>query len=148
MTVEADDPSLPTKASPEDAAPLVGVSMDSVPPSFIMLMRQTRPWVLLSILLMVVAFDAPLVFYSFKDIFTPHASETPRQQGLLGLALIPAPLFLWRYERAIRRFLRARTQGALEEALLSQKSFWKFLGIVTIVILTILSLSLVRGAFR
>jgi hypothetical protein len=44
--------------------------------------------------------------------------------------------------------LRARTQGALEEALLSQKSFWKFLGIVTIVILTILSLSLVRGAFR
>lgn len=62
---------------------------------------------------------------------------------LAGFYLMPC-LFLYRYAKAIAA-IPGTGQSALEDALKNQKSFWKFMGIVTLVIVSLEALFLVFG---
>lgn len=48
--------------------------------------------------------------------------------------IIPA-VFLWMYADRIGGYLRQKSSGALASALEAQKSFWKFTGILTLIVL-------------
>ncbi len=54
---------------------------------------------------------------------------------LIALLYVFPSLFLARYATAIRAFERARDSSSLEAALAAQKSFWRFVGILTLVVL-------------
>ena len=53
-----------------------------------------------------------------------------------ALYFFPA-LFLWRYGGHIRQLVATHRAGDLESALEAQKSFWKFIGIVTTILVAI-----------
>ncbi len=108
----------------------------------------TRPWVLfLSIMgfigcgLMVLAGLGMMVF---GGLVGKQPAGFPLPMGAFGLiclvmaALYAAPAWLlFSYASAIKRYRHSGSSRAMEAALASQKSFWKFVGIVTIVVLAI-----------
>ena len=55
----------------------------------------------------------------------------------MALIYIFPAVFLWKYADRIAVFMRERSTGALASALEAQKSFWKFVGILTAVVLAI-----------
>jgi len=59
---------------------------------------------------------------------------------LLAILYITPGVFLWRYAGAIRLLETGRSPQALEDALRNQKSFWRYVGILTVV-------GLIVGAF-
>lgn len=109
-------------------------------------LNATRPWVkFLAILgFVVIAFMvlAGLVMFVGFSV-APATSKLPSFVGpALGILylvlavfcyLIPC-LYLMRYANAITR-IQVTGQAALEDALKQQKSFWKYVGIFTIVML-------------
>ena len=52
---------------------------------------------------------------------------------LMAILYIAPGVFLWKYADRIGIFLRQQTPGRLASALGAQKSFWKFIGILTLV---------------
>ena len=56
--------------------------------------------------------------------------------------IVPA-FFLWRYADRIGLFVRDRSTGALASALEAQKSFWKFVGILTLVVLLLYAMGII-----
>ena len=109
----------------------------------------TRPWVMLvSILLFIaLAFAALFLLLALLAGVGAAFSDGGGAAGAVmlvfavigGLALLlyffPA-LFLMRYASAIGRLRNSRSSEDLESALVNQKSFWKFVGILTIVVIS------------
>ena len=62
---------------------------------------------------------------------------------LMGLAQFPAVLFLNRYAGRIARLDASGDAGDLEDALRAQKSFWKYVGILTLVMMILYLLVIV-----
>lgn len=108
-------------------------------------LRSTRPWVmLLGILgflaagLMLLAGLGMLVFGAAIAQASPSPSPVPVWAfGFIYLPLafvyIYPSLKLWQYAQSIARLNQSAAASDLEEALGHQKSFWKFIGIFTVV---------------
>jgi len=62
---------------------------------------------------------------------------------LMGLVQFPAVLFLHRYASRIARLATSGDPVALEDALRAQKSFWKYVGILTLVMMILYTLVIV-----
>ena len=128
-------------------------------------LRQTRPWVMfLSILGFI--FTALLALFALTMFATggmwramPHQPGAP---GIFGpafgigvgvlylvmavfLYLVPC-LILFRYSTAIGLIASADGQAAMEDALSKQKSFWKYVGILAIVLVALYILIII-GVF-
>jgi hypothetical protein len=108
------------------------------------LLRLTRPWVLLLGVLSFVASGLMVVMALLAVGFaalSPAAKGTPAALGLLylplGLIYIYPGIKLWSYGAAIARLTSSRAVADLEDALGQQKSFWKFSGIASIVLIVV-----------
>ena len=114
-------------------------------------LRSTRPWVLMFAVLAFIFIGISLLGVISMLLFAGAAAFSIRGGGgvaagvvvvlftLLALAVLslyffPA-LFLLKYASAIGRLNQSHAQDDLEAALVSQKSFWKFLGVFTIVVI-------------
>jgi len=62
---------------------------------------------------------------------------------LMGLVQFPAVLFLSRYAGRISRLAASGAPSDLEDALRAQKSFWKYVGILTLVMMILYILVIV-----
>ena len=105
-------------------------------------LRATRPWTrLLSILGFVVA--AILIVSGIAMMlgrnFLPNSTDTPAPMltGAINIAvsifyLIPS-IWLYKYSSAISRFLEGGGATELGNALVYQKSFWKYIGIIVLI---------------
>jgi hypothetical protein len=109
------------------------------------LLRQTKPWVTL---LSVVAFICTALMLlggigmMVAGALAPQGGAAPA--AALGAVYIPMSflyiypgLKLWSFSSSIGRLLASRSNMDLEAALGQQKSFWKFAGIVTIVMIAL-----------
>jgi hypothetical protein len=146
----SNDQYTPPSAPLGDPSPLVGVSIDRAPPSVVLVLSKTLPWVtVLAVLLLAVSIGLPL-FVSFKDIFKPESAATSRQieSGSFAVIYIPGAVYLWRYAASIRRLLRVQSVAALDEAMVNQKSFWKYMAILSLLLVAWISLPSIRGALR
>jgi hypothetical protein len=106
-------------------------------------LRSTRPWVMFLAVLGFIgtAFMVLASLFMFAGAALPlHAKTSPTLYLMFGIVyllmtlffcLIPA-ILLVRYSSAISR-IPLSGQGALEDAIASQKTFWKYMGIFTIV---------------
>ena len=117
-------------------------------------LRNTKPWVrLLSVMgfigsaLLVIVALAMMVGSGFMG------EQFSGAMGIgLGVAYLLFALFyiypsvcLWRYATAIQTLLSTRRTIDLETALGQQKSFWRFVGILTAVMLVLYALGIVAA---
>lgn len=125
------------------------------------MLRQTKPWVrLISVMCFICA-----VFVALAGVVLLVVRPRGMPGGIgagIGLVYIVmatlyiAPgVFLWTYATRIGMFMRHTTPYTLASALESQKSFWKFVGIVTLIVLVVYLLIIVfamvfgaMGGFR
>ena len=122
-------------------------------------LRQTRPWVLfLAILgfigcgLIVLVGLVVMLAGSLVNQYGRHGGfGIPPVIGLIYMAMgllyfFPA-YYLVKYSGGISRFLGSGQSADMEAALASQKSFWKFVGILTVIVLSLYLLALVVFLF-
>jgi hypothetical protein len=111
------------------------------------MLRQTKPWVRFISVMMFIAGALMVLFGLF--FMVGGAARMPI--GLAGFGIvyiviaiiyiIPA-VFLWMYADRMAVFLRNKSSGTLASALEAQKSFWKFMGILTLIILCLYGLAI------
>jgi len=106
------------------------------------MLRQTKPWVrFISVLMFIGAAFMVLVGL----IATVAGARMPGAFGpvvgliyiVMAILYIAPALFLWMYADRIGVFLQNKSPGTLASALEAQKSFWKFVGIVMLIILCV-----------
>ncbi len=117
-------------------------------------LRRTKPWVRFLAVLGLVATAlsvAAITALGLTAEALPGAPASlvrilPLAAGLFILALhLPPLLLLNRYANRIGRLLRSGATLDLEEALRAQKSFWKYLGILTLVVIILYILGLIAA---
>lgn len=127
-------------AAPEGRAGVSDLTMET--------MRQTKPWVMLMgvVTLLGSAFML-LAAILMMGMGAMMPRSGPVSPALLGLVYLPmAAMYvypgikLWQYGSAIGRLMMSRQTSDLEQALAQQKSFWKFVGILTLVIVVLYGL--------
>ncbi len=101
-------------------------------------LAQTKPWVRFLSVLGFLGSACMLVFVSIGTMMGGGGRLAIMQMVvMLPICLlfyfIPS-LLLWNYASRISDFLRARTAPTFSAALTAQKSFWKYLGILAIVV--------------
>jgi hypothetical protein len=140
-------------ASPAPTAPYGSASSEpyrtddraEVSDAAVELLRQTKPWVtFLSVMSFIGAGFMALggIFMIAAGAIAPSGSSAPA--AALGVVYLPmAALYiypalkLWGFSSSIGRLLASRSNMDLEAALGQQKSFWKFAGIMTIVMIAL-----------
>jgi hypothetical protein len=117
-----------------------------IPPTVIDLLAKTRPWVRFLAVLLVVALGLAIVAVAVVLTVVPRTPGAPTPaltmipMVLVLLVYIPPSIYLWRYARGIQRLQAGKGLPALEEALANQKSFWKYSGILAIVLMCVYGL--------
>lgn len=127
----------------------------TVTPLMIESLRATKPWVkFLSILMFIMVglvFLGGLAMMFASPMGMRGGASVGPLMGFVywimgGLYLAPA-IFLYRYASSIDDLVRGGGDTAMEMALESQKSFWKFTGIVTLVVLCFYLIMIVLAMF-
>lgn len=116
------------------------------------LLRSTKPWVrflsvlgfiglallvLGSIAILVIPFGGPMGAMSLGPRLGASVAYL-----LMGLVQFPAVLFLSRYASRIARLAASGDPSDLEDALRAQKSFWKYVGILTLMMMILYILAI------
>jgi hypothetical protein len=112
-----------------------------VTPVMINALRATKPW---TKLLAVLGFISVAFMVLVGIGVALFSSLIPGQQGaptavmggmyivMAGVYFFPA-LYLVKYSSAVERFLKTGLSAEMESALTYQKSFWKFVGILSLI---------------
>ena len=124
-------------------------SLSNIPVTQVMIehLRSTKPWVrFMSVISFIMA--GLMIFFGLVMILIPTRGMGGFGLGpLLGLIYIlfagiyvaPA-FFLHKYASSIGHLMQGGGDVAMEEALGSQKSFWRFVGILTLVLICLYAL--------
>jgi len=108
------------------------------------LLRQTKPWVRLlaalgfiGIAFMLLASVSMLALWSFARSGLPAGFGIVMMVGYILMAgvQLPAAIFLNRYASHIGALVNSNAPGDLEAAMSAQKSFWRYVGILTLIML-------------
>ena len=133
------DPYRPPAAAPGASEAAATAASQSVPPAVVALLSQTRPWVKL-IALLIFAGQGLLLVGSLFVWAVRRGGQAAGESAwamvplvLMMLLYVPAAVLLWNYAGNIRQLQRGGGQAALEAALGSQKTFWKYVGILAVV---------------
>jgi GYF domain 2 len=127
---------------------------ESVPEGALEMLRLTKPWVrflaVLGFIMMGLTILGGIGFaiFSLVGMGTGNSQMALPMVGM-GLAYVvmaafqlPPVIFLNRYASRIGRLLESGSADDLQEALKAQKSFWKYVGILTLVLMGIYALIL------
>jgi len=131
--------------------PLQASGNGEVPQAIMLAMQATKPWItFLAILgfvgagLMVLGGFAVIVAGSMMERSKIGAGMGVVYVILGGLYFFPS-FFLLRFSGAIRRLIDGGGMDALTEAVIRQKSFWRLIGISTLVLMCIYFLAIIVG---
>ena len=126
-----------------------------VTPLMVEHLRATKPWVRLVSVVMFISVG--LMFLGgVAMMFIP---SPPGMRGfgfgplvgifyfILGILYLFPAYFLHQYASSINDLVRGGGDSAMENALGSQKSFWRFVGILTLVIISLYALLIIFGIF-
>jgi hypothetical protein len=115
------------------------------------MLSQTKPWVRFISVVMFIG-SAFMILAGVVMMAAPMAAGGAFSVwtiifGVVYIAMavfyIMPAVFLWRYADRIAMFVQEGTAGSLASALESQKSFWKFVGILTMVIMAVYAVAIV-----
>ncbi|HIF00754.1 MAG TPA: hypothetical protein EYQ63_28065 [Fuerstia sp.] len=118
-------------------------------PSFrhlIQLLTETRPWVRLIGILMLIGAGFMLIAAAFM-LFAAASGAGAGQFGIMGAIYVPfaflyiyPSMCLMKYASSITEASATGRMVDVNEAILQQKKFWRFCGIVAVIILAIYAL--------
>ena len=149
----------PYEASSREAYPAASPS-GSLTPSVLQSLAGTKPWVRLcsvmgfiSASFMILAGFAMIMGGAAMGISSRQTAGLAGMPVVMGLVylvlsllyLIPS-IKLWKYGSAIYRLLSTNSIADLENAMEQQRGFWKFVGIMIIIMLAIMAVTFVAGA--
>jgi hypothetical protein len=133
-------------------APAPATTSAEVPASVVLLLDQTRPWVkLVSVLffialgLMVLGLIIVVTVMGASGKLGPTGMSAFIPFAIMMLLYVLPTVYLWQYAGHIRRLKAGGGWPALQDALASQKSFWKYIGILAIVVMGLYLLAIVGG---
>ena len=137
----------PFAAPASDAAPAHRHALDEdrvVTPEILEAMVQTRPWVLL-LSVMGFVFTAILVLAAVGTFaFGTFGAAGMGEAGLLAIFYVlgsafygMSSLWLWRYAASIKLMREGYGVHALVDALRHQRSFWRLVGVLTLVFIAL-----------
>ncbi len=140
-------------AAPEPYAPQGYIS-----PVTYQALAGTKPWVrLCSIIGFVVAgffiLIAVVMLVSGAAISARNAGVGAFPAVIGGSYLVASIFFLfpaiklWKYDSSIVRLMSSRSTADLDQAMIEQKGFWQFLGILALVGLCVMALGVVLAVF-
>ena len=129
----------------------VAAQKRELPDAMIEALQQTRPWVTFLAILGFIGCGLmalmSVVLLAAGSLLKQGKQDFPAWIGLvylpLALIYVPPSVFLLRYGRTLSAFLATGSLDSLTDAMRHQKSFWRFLGILTIIILMTYVLALV-----
>ena len=116
-------------------------------------MRSTRPW---TMFLSVLGFIGAGLFLIIGIVML-FMRALPRQDAQLANAFMGVmyivfavvycfpSLYLFKYSNFVKLFYQSKNEGHLESALSYQKSFWKFVGILSIITIVISILGIIAA---
>jgi hypothetical protein len=148
----------PGAAAGPPQAPYAGATSAGISELALELLRQTRPWVIFMGILMFIGSALMLLLgvgMAIMGAVAASATKNP-STALIGFVYIPLGLVyiypglkLVKYGSAIGRLMETRASTDLEDALLQQKSLWKFSGIsaIVMIVLYILLFIVLIGVF-
>lgn len=139
-----------------------GTSTESVSAGVISQLKRTKPWVrFMSILmwifvvLMLLAAAAMLLGGQAMGAVMAQANPNMPAGFMTGIAvlyiflavlyMLPA-IKIWKYGTSIGKLVRSGSNADLEEALNQQRGFWKFVGIMAIIMIVVYILFMVGVA--
>jgi hypothetical protein len=142
---------MPMNENPDAFVPAADIPLTSTAKQYL---DQTRPWVKFMSIMIFISSAVMIVAAILMVTVGLGPRFIPQGQGRLGsigamgfignlaaaffyillaiLYVVPG-VFLWRFAGAIKILEMSRSPQALEEALGNQKSFWRYVGILTIV---------------
>jgi hypothetical protein len=152
VVVESQHPYLPPAS--EVGGPSSGISgggPGGITPGIVDALRKTRPWVLfMGIMILLGCGLMVLGGIAMMAIGGLFGEAAPFSGLALGLVyLVMAALYLYpairllRYASAIRTIDGPNQAGAIEDALVHQQAFWRFVGLVTVAILALYAVIIV-----
>ena len=119
-------------------------------------MRGTKPWVLLIGIVLIVS--AVFMVMGTIGIFVAGtvglAQQGPEAGAMLGMGVayalmsvvyIMMGVYLFKYHSAIGRLLQSISVVDMEEALNSQRKFWKMAGVITAIMLVLMVLGIIAA---
>jgi hypothetical protein len=123
-------------------------SSGAVSDAAVELLRKTRPWVLLLSVLSFVG-GGLMILMALGAVAVATLSREAKPAAMLGVFYLPLALLyvypalkLRSYGAAIARLTSSRAGVDLEDALGHQKSFWKYCGIASVVLIALYALGL------
>ena len=120
----------------------------AVPPPILEAMRQTRPWVIFLAILGFIG-TGLMILGGLVVMAMGGFGKLPGAFGLiyvvLALIYVAPSLYLFRYGTGIGRLLERGGIDGLTHALVCQKSFWRLVGIMTLVVIGLYVLIFVGG---
>jgi len=139
------DPFKPPTATLEGQAHPTSAPSNDVPASVIAILGEARPWVKLIVILFAIGVGVAVLALIGIAIFGGALGPRPALSFLPLVAVlllyVPPVVFLSRYTAGIKRLQNGGGLPALEQALRSQKSFWKYIGIFSAVMIGIYALA-------
>jgi hypothetical protein len=155
MTI-GGDPYQPPQAS-LDGATVSPSGPEAASDAVVKLLAQTRPWVRRMAIFAFVGIGLFVLLIVVMGTLGERlgAGKVAASAFIPLLAVmlfyVPPALFLWGYASSIKQLQTGGGQTALENALRSQKSFWKYVGIFSTVIMVLyaigLAVAVTSGAF-
>lgn len=148
----------PYQASSHSAYPVA--SGGSVTPATLQALAGTKPWVRLCSILGFIGAGVLLLVGLAVIVTGVFGGMSPRQTtAITGFPMIAAGIFyllmallqlfpalkLWQYGSAIVRLISSGSNADLEAALDQQRGFWKFVGIMMVILIGLFVLAFVAG---
>src|SRR6266446_6950289 len=124
------------------------MTTDTLTPAVSRILQQTQPWARFMGIIGFVSV-AFMVFSGVAAGAIGVATQNPQAAILLIVYPLTAVLYIFpsmyllRYSNRIREFVAQGQQTQLEAALEAQRSFWKFVGVLTLVALVVAVLGIV-----
>jgi hypothetical protein len=128
---------------PESLLPPPPESHGPITPLMVEYLRETKPWVRFMSVIMFVMVGLILIGSVFMLLIPAGGIFLALIYVAMGVLYLFPAYFLHQYASAIRSLERGGGDVAMEDALRSQKSFWRFVGILTLIIMVIYGIILV-----
>lgn len=147
----------PYHAPSQSSLPSYGASYGEqsgmAPPEAIETLRQTKPWVRLMSVFGFIATAIVVLAISLPALIKPGGPEPEGIGAMIGAMIVGViyffpSLFLFQYASRIGALMRSGRRVDLDYALQAQRSFWRFVGVIAIIVLGIYVLAIAVVVLR
>lgn len=135
---------------PQETAPQSDIAPATITSDMLREIRQTAPWMTFMSILGFVACGLMLLagialFFLSSKLSLPIPPSMGLVYIIMAVIIFFPYLYLYQTAESFRGFVQRGDVNAMETALMLQKKFWRYLGILTLVYMAVLALMMLIG---